>query len=96
MLFEDLDRTNVIAEEADVPFVAAKIIERDPGVVLHNQPAVIENKIANRAEAAFEQEIGRRFEQARADAKMLTEFQETGVRMDAAVGNIGGEIIQGL
>src|SRR5205823_2672909 len=56
----------------------------------------IENKITNRTEAAFEQEIGRRFEQARADAKMLTELQKTGVRMDAAVGNIGGEIIQGL
>ena len=57
---------------------------------------MIENKITDSSEAAFEQEIGRRFEEARADAKMLTEFQETGVRMDASIGNIGREIIQGL
>ena len=54
---------------------------------------MIENEIANGGKTAFEQQIRWRFQKARAGAEALTKFQEPGSRFDAAVRNIGGEII---
>ena len=53
VLFENLDRADVIAEEADVPFVAIEIGERNASVVLHDGLAMIENEIADAFEAFF-------------------------------------------
>src|SRR5215475_8208819 len=57
---------------------------------------MIENEIANGAKTVFEQQIRWRFQKARAGAEALAKFQETGARLDAAVRNVGGEIIQRL
>src|SRR6266496_929655 len=59
VLFENLDRADVIAEDADVPFVVIEIGERNAGVVLHDGLAMIENEIANAVEALFKHQIGR-------------------------------------
>src|SRR5256885_9693875 len=58
VLFENLDRPEVGAEDADVPFVPIEISEWNTGVVLHNDLAMIENEIANAAEALFKHQIG--------------------------------------
>src|SRR5881396_2936316 len=59
VLFENLDRADVIAEDADVPFVAIEIGERNASVVLHDGLAMTENEIANAVEALFKHQIGR-------------------------------------
>src|ERR1700687_2415649 len=59
VLFENLDRAEVVAEDANVPFVAIEIRKRDAGVVLRNRFAVIENEIADATEAFFKHQIGR-------------------------------------
>ena len=77
MLFENLNRADVSAEESDVPFVAVEISDRNTRVVLHNRAAVIENEIADVAESIFEHQIGRGFEETAADAEVIAKFQET-------------------
>ena len=61
VLFEDFNRADVIAEDADVPFVAVKVGDRNARVILHDGAAVSENEIADAIEPAFEHQIGRRF-----------------------------------
>src|SRR5882762_929445 len=51
VLFENLDRPKVGAEDADVPFVAIEISERNTGIVLNDGLTVVENEIANAIEA---------------------------------------------
>src|SRR5436853_7715873 len=46
VLFENLDRADVIAEDADVPFVAIEIGERNASVVRHDSLAITENGTA--------------------------------------------------
>src|SRR5213079_1245405 len=58
VLFENLDRSEVGAENTNVPFVAVEIGERNTGIVLNNGLAMIENEIANTAEAFFKHQIG--------------------------------------
>ena len=57
MLFENLDRADVSAENANVPFLRIEIGNRNAGVVLHNRFAVIENEIADATEAVLEHQI---------------------------------------
>ena len=61
MLFENLDRSDVVAEDANVPFIAVKIRQRDSGVVLHDRVAVIENEIADAVEPFFKHQVRGRF-----------------------------------
>ncbi len=58
MLLEEVDRPEVIAEQAETPFVRVKVSQRDSGVVLHNSVAVSENEIADGGETVFEHQIG--------------------------------------
>src|SRR2546423_5546413 len=46
VLFEKLDRANVGAKQAQIPFVAVEMCKRDPGVVLHDKLTVIEDEIS--------------------------------------------------
>ena len=54
MLFEEIDRAEINAEETQVPLVWLDVSQGNSGVVLHNSVAVRENEIADRAEAVFE------------------------------------------
>src|SRR5437588_12821552 len=56
MLFEELDRTEVRAEEPEGPLLAIKIGQWNSGIILHNQIAVVENEIADRGETLLEHE----------------------------------------
>ena len=47
ILSEELDWTEISAEEAQVPLFAVKKSKRYSGIVLHNDIAVIENEIAD-------------------------------------------------
>src|ERR671922_2440670 len=95
VLFKNFDRADVIAEDANVPFVAVEVSDRNAGVVLHDGRAMAENEIADAIESAFEHEIRRSFEKTRADAEVIAKFQET-ARTETAVGNVGREIVKGL
>ena len=57
MLFEELDRAQIRAEEPQVPLLAIKIGQWNPGIILHNQVAVVENEIADGGEIIFEHQI---------------------------------------
>ena len=57
MLFEELDRTEVSAEEAEGPLLRIKIGQWNSGIILHNQLAVVENEIADRGETLLEHEV---------------------------------------
>ena len=59
VLFEDLDRADVVAENPDAPLVTIEIGERNAGIVLHDCPAVIEDEIADPIETVFKQQIRR-------------------------------------
>ena len=54
MLFEEIDRAEINAEETQVLLVWLDVSQGNSGVVLHNSVAVRENEIADRAEAVFE------------------------------------------
>ena len=71
MLFKNIDRPDVVAKDADVPLLAVEVGQRNAGVVLDNDLAVIEDEIADPIEAIFEHEIGRCFEQTRADSEVI-------------------------
>src|ERR1700730_1306575 len=57
MLFEELDRTEVSAEEPEGPLLGIKIGQWNSRIILHNQVAVIENEIADRGETLLEHEV---------------------------------------
>src|SRR6202051_3652696 len=57
MLFEELDRTEVSAEEPEGPLLGIKIGQWNPGTILHNQIAVVENEIADRGKTLLEHEV---------------------------------------
>src|ERR1700731_69500 len=57
MLFEQLDRTEVSAEEPEGPPLGIKIGQWNSGIILHNQVAVIENEITDRGETLLEHEV---------------------------------------
>src|ERR1700737_5650263 len=59
VLFENLDRADVIAEDAGVPFVAIEIGDWNTGVVLNDGAAMVENEIADAAETFLKHQIGR-------------------------------------
>ena len=59
MLFEELDRTEVSAEEPEGPLLGIKIGQGNSGIILHNQIAVVENEIADRGETLLEHEVRR-------------------------------------
>src|SRR5438045_5819320 len=96
MSFEYINRAEIDAKETQVPLVRIEVIERNSCVVLNDDVAMIENEIADRGETVFEQQIRRRLEKTRAGAKTLAKLQKTRSRLDAAVGNICGEIKQRL
>ena len=96
MLFEQFDGAEVSAEEAEVPLVWVEISDWNSRIVLYNQPAVIENEIADGSETVLEHQIRRRFEKTRPAAEVLAKPQETGRRFYSAVGNICSEIIERL
>ena len=96
MLFEEINRTEVNAKKTQVPFVWIEISQGDPGVVLHDSVAMVQDEISDGREALLEHQIRRRLQKTRTTPKSLTKFQETGRGLDAAIRNIGGEIIQGL
>src|SRR3954468_7457235 len=96
MLLEERDGADIAAEKAHIPFVAIEVADGNAGVVLHDEAAVLEQKVAHAREAVFKHQVGRRLEKAIAAAKRSAEFHEGGVRADAAVGNVGGEIVKGL
>ena len=56
---EDFDRAGVIAKDAKVPFAAIEMVDRDAGIVLNDDFAVIQNEIADSIEAALEHQIRR-------------------------------------
>src|SRR4051794_34948296 len=95
MLLEELDWSNIGAEDGKIPFRAIEARERNSRVVLHNHATVIENEIAHPDETTFEHEIGRGFQEARANPKMIAEVNEPGAGADAAIGDVGGEVIKG-
>ena len=96
MLFEEIDRAEVNAKKTQVPFVWIEISQRDSGVVLHDSVAMVEDEIADGCEALLEHQIRRRLQKTRTAPEPLTKFQEARRRLDAAVRDVGGEIIQGL
>src|ERR1700736_6058254 len=59
MLFEELNRTEVSAEEPEGPLLGIKIGQWNPGIILHNQIAVVENEIADRGETLLEHKVRR-------------------------------------
>lgn len=96
MLFEEIDRAEVNAKKTQVPFVWIEISQGNSGVVLYDSVAMVEDEIANGREALLEHQIRRRLQKTRAAAKPLTKFQEARCRLDAAIRDVGGEIIQCL
>ena len=63
MLREDLDRTFVIAEKPQRP-ARIKASERDSGIVLHNERALIEKESAHLGKSIGMHEIRGRFDEA--------------------------------
>src|SRR5437588_11218593 len=59
MLFEELDRAQIRAEEPEGPLLGIKIGQGNSGIILHNQIAVVENEIADRGETLLEHEVRR-------------------------------------
>ena len=57
MLFEDIDRAEIIAEQPQIPLVRVKVRQRNSGIVLHNSFAVFENEIADGGETFLEHQI---------------------------------------
>src|SRR5205814_2461985 len=65
MLFEQLNRTEVIAEKAQVQLAWIEVSKRNSRVVLHNSVAVRETEIVDSCEILIENYIGRRFDKNR-------------------------------
>ena len=61
VLFEDLDRADVVSENPGGPLVMIEIGERNAGVVLHDRAAMIEDEIADAIETVFKHQVRRRF-----------------------------------
>src|SRR5438552_15646562 len=59
MLFEEVDLAQIRAEEPEGPLLGIKIVQWNSGIILHNQVAVVENKIADRGETLLEHEVRR-------------------------------------
>ena len=57
MLFEELDRSEIIAKQAQIPLVWIEIGQRNSRVVLYNSVAVFENEIADGGETLLEHQI---------------------------------------
>src|SRR4051794_1502315 len=96
VLLEQLDRSDVGAEEVEIPFRRIETGERNPRVVLHNHLTVIENEISHPAKATLKHQIRGRLQKAGSDAEVVTELHEPGFRADASVGNVGREIVKSL
>ena len=78
MLFENIDWSDVVAENPDVPFVAVEIGDRNAGIVLNDGLAVIENEIADPTETVFKHQIGRGFQDATTDTEMVAKTEKAG------------------
>ena len=78
MLFKNLDRSGVVAENPEVPFVAVEIGDRNAGIILNDGLAVIEKEIADTIETVFEHQIGRRFQDAAANTEMVAKTKKPG------------------
>src|SRR5712672_1524052 len=96
MLPEELDRADVGAEKAQVPFGAIKISHRNSGIVLHNHVAVIEDEIPDLGETLFKHEIRGRLEKARAYSEVAAEIHEARTGINSAIGDIGRKVIKHL
>src|SRR6266478_7369388 len=59
VLFENFDRTDVGAEDANVPFAAIEIGKRNAGIVLHDRSAVVDDEITDATETFFKHQIRR-------------------------------------
>src|ERR1700756_1698773 len=70
------DRTGVMAEREQAPFLWTVISQRDSGIVLDDGGAVGEQKIAHGGEIAGVQQIGGALDQAVARRQRLAKLQE--------------------
>src|SRR5689334_12818149 len=78
MLLKDRNRPDIIAEDADVPFVLIEIGNRNPSIVLHDGFAVSENEIADAVEPAFEHQVRGGFQETSADAEVIAKAEKAG------------------
>src|ERR1700686_2008570 len=78
------DRTGIVAEREEAPFLRTVIRQRNSGIVLDDGGAIGENEIAHGGEIAGMQQIGRALEQAVAGRERRAKFQEAG-SLDAGI-----------
>src|SRR5476649_1678078 len=89
------DRTGITAKREEAPFLRTVICQWNAGIVLDDRGAVGEKEVANRGEITGVQQIGRALDQAVAGPQRFAKLKEAAA-LDAAIGKIGGEIIQRL
>src|SRR5260221_1482654 len=96
MFCKKRDRPDVSAAVAELPFSIDEKPMRNAGVVLENEIAVREEKVAHLREAVFVHEIRSGLEQAHAAALLFAKVRESGIRFDGPVRQVAGEIIERL
>ena len=78
VLFKNLDRADVIAKDANIPFIAIEISKRNSRVVLNDSLAVIQDEITDAVEAVLEHQIRRRLQKTAATTEFIAEPDKAG------------------
>ena len=96
MLLEDFDRADVGAEKSHRPKRRIERVDGNARIVLQDNCAVGEQKIANGIETIFKHEIRRTLQKAVPGSLRCAEFHEPWLRADSFVSQIGSEVIERL
>src|SRR5688572_31149211 len=92
---KDRDRTEIGAERAELPEVGLEGMQRNTRVVLDDLLRMIEHEVAHLREVSAVHQVGRALEESVAGPERGCEREKI-AGLDAAVGKVGAEVIEGL
>ena len=81
VLFEEIDRSPVLPKIPHAPGIGIEVIDRNSGVVLHDDGTVREEKITRRCEGAKVHEVRRRLDQAASLPELIAKLDKAGLLM---------------
>src|SRR5262249_40324115 len=91
---EHRDWNGIPTERTQLPFIRWEIADRYAGVVLQDLDGVPEEEVADVGKVGTVEQVGRALDERVPSAEPIAEFLKT-ADLEAVVGNIGAEVIEG-